>query len=229
MNQEYGEETEKERRFLQPVLQAATKKSEYRRQCRLEEDHLVIKGKTFTRQNIQDLPENISAYRAMSKENENTVGFFGELNPLSNFHRCVFKVNDKWFHSSEQYIQMKKALYFGDQAAAHKIEAADDAPECKRLSREIELFDAEAWNEIAANETYFGISEKFRQTTNLKKILLQTGDKTIVECSYDKIWGSGIHLNNVNVLNKETWVGDNLLGKTLMDIRNDINNENDLD
>ena len=74
----------------------------------------------------------------MSKENENTVGFFGELNPLSNFHRCVFKVNDKWFHSSEQYIQMKKALYFGDQAAAHKIEAADDALECKRLSREIE-------------------------------------------------------------------------------------------
>ena len=97
-----------------------------------------MKGKTFTRQNIQDLPENISAYREMSEENENTIGFFAELNSLSNFHRCVFKVNDKWFHSSEQYIKMKKALYFGDQAAAHKIEAAVDALECKRLSREIE-------------------------------------------------------------------------------------------
>ena len=77
----------------------------------------------------------------MGKENESTVGFFRELNPLSNFHRCVFKVNDKWFQSSEQYIQMKKALYFGDQAAAHTIEAADDALKCKRLSREIESFD----------------------------------------------------------------------------------------
>ena len=229
VNQEYGEETERERRFLRPILRAATKKSEYRRQCRLEEDHLVIKGKTFTRQNIQDLPENISAYRATSKENENTVGFFGELNPFSNFHRCAFKVNNKWFHSSEQYIQMKKALYFGDQAAAHKIEAADDALECKRISREIESFDADAWNEIARTETYFGISEKFRQNTKLKNTLLQTGDKIIVECSYDKIWGSGIHLNNVNALNKETWVGNNLLGKILMDIRNDINNENDVD
>ena len=124
---------------------------------------------------------------------------------------------------------MKKALYFGDQAAAHKIEAAYDALECKRISREIESFDADAWNEIAGTETYFRISEKFRQNTKLKNTLLQTGDKIIVECSYDKIWGSSIHLNNVNALNKETWVGNNLLGKILMDIRNDINNENDVD
>ena len=165
----------------------------------------------------------------MSKENENTVGFFGELNPFSNFHRCAFRVNDKWFHSSEQYIQMKKALYFGDQAVARKIEAADDALECKRISREIKSFDADAWNEIAGTETYLGISEKFRQNTELKNTLIQTGDKNIVECSYDKIWGSDIHLNNVNALNKETWVGNNLLGKILMDIRNDINIENDVD
>ena len=124
---------------------------------------------------------------------------------------------------------MKKALYFGDQTAAYKIEATDDTLECKRISREIESFDADAWNEIAGTETYFGISEKFRQNTKLKNTLLQTGDKIIVECSYDKIWGSGIHLNNVNALNKETWVGNNLLGKILMDIRNDINNENDVD
>ena len=102
MNQEYGDETERERRFLRPILRAATKKSEYRRRCRLEDDHLIIKGKTFTRQNINDLPDDISAFKVTSRENENTVGFFGELNPLSNFHRCYFKINEKWFHSSEQ-------------------------------------------------------------------------------------------------------------------------------
>ena len=76
-----------------------------------------------------------------------------------------------------------------DQAAAHKIEAADDALECKRLSREIESFNAEAWNEIAGAETYFGISEKFRQNTKLKNTLLQTGAKTIVEYSYGIKYG----------------------------------------
>ena len=50
----------------------------------------------------------------MSKEDAGTVGFFGELNPLSTFHPCVFKVEDNWFHSSEQYIQLKKAEYFND-------------------------------------------------------------------------------------------------------------------
>ena len=106
---------------------------------------------------------------------------------------------------------------------------ADDALECKRLSREIESFDAQARNEVAEAETYYGISEKFKQNTNLKSILLQTGEKTIVESSYDRTWGSGIQLNTVNALNKETWSGNNLLRKILMDIRDNINNENDVD
>ena len=59
---------------------------EYKRKCRMEEDHLIIKGKTFTRDNISDLPEEISAFRVTGKEDDTTVGFFGELNPLSNFH-----------------------------------------------------------------------------------------------------------------------------------------------
>ena len=229
MNQEYGDATERERQFLQPILRAATKKSEYRRRCRLEDDHLIIKGKTFTRQNINDLPDDISAFKVTSRENENTVGFFGELNPLSNFYRCYFKINEKWFHSSKQYIQMKKALYFGDCTTAIKIIMADDALECKRLSREIESFDAQAWSEVAEAETYYGISEKFKQNINLRRILLQTGEKTLVESSYDRTWGSGIQLNTANALSKETWSGTNLLGKILMDIRDDINNENDVD
>ena len=52
----------------------------------MEEDHLIIKGKTFTRDNISDLPLEISAFRVTGKEDDTTVGFFGELNPLSNFH-----------------------------------------------------------------------------------------------------------------------------------------------
>ena len=83
---------------------------------------------------------------------------------------------------------MKKALYFGDRTNATKIIAADDALECKRLSREIESFDAQAWSEVAEAETYYGISEKFKQNINLRRILLQTGEKTLVESSYDRTW-----------------------------------------
>ena len=158
VNQEYGEEIERERHFLQPILWAATKKTEYKRRCRLEDDHLIIKGKTFTRQNINDLPDDISAFKVTNRKDDRTIGFFGELNPLSNFHWCVFKINEKWFHSSEQYIQMKKALYFDDRETENRIIASDDALECKRLSREIKAFDTEKWNAAAETETYYGIN-----------------------------------------------------------------------
>ena len=124
---------------------------------------------------------------------------------------------------------MKKALHFEDRVTANKIIVSDDALECKRLAREIEAFDAQTWNEAAEVETYYRISEKFKQNTNLKNILLQTGEKTIVESSYDRIWRSGIELNSINALNKESWSRNNLLGKILMDIRDNINNENEVD
>ena len=124
---------------------------------------------------------------------------------------------------------MKKALYFGDKVRANKIITADDALECKRIPREIKAFDVQVWNEVAEGESYYGISEKFKQNTNLKDTLLYTGEKTIVENSHDRTWGSGIELHSVDSLNKNTWNGSNLLGKILMDIRDDINKENEVD
>ena len=114
VSKEFGERTENECRLLKPILRAANNIKEYKRRCRLEGDHLVIKGHHYGRENLGELPPDISGYKVTSKENAGTVGFFGELNPLSNFHPCVFKVEDNWFHSAEQYIQLKKAEYFND-------------------------------------------------------------------------------------------------------------------
>ena len=53
----------------------------------------------------------------------------------------------------------------------------------------------------------------------LKQVLLQTGDKTIVESSYDRIWGTGIPLSDPDCLNKSKWHNPGILGSILMDIR----------
>ena len=86
ISKEFGEHTENERKFLKPILRAANTKTGYRKKCRLEGDHLVIKGKHYTHDNIEELPEELSGYKITSKEESDTIGFFGELNPLSNFH-----------------------------------------------------------------------------------------------------------------------------------------------
>ena len=68
------------------MLRAADTRTGYHKKCRLEGDHLLIKGKHYTCDNIDELPEDLSGYKITSKEDSDTVGFFGELNPLSNFH-----------------------------------------------------------------------------------------------------------------------------------------------
>ena len=94
ISNEFGEHTENECRFLKPILRAANNKSGYRKRCHLEGDHRLIKGKHYSRENIDELPEDLSGYKITCKEDERTVGFFAELNPLSNFHHSYFIVDN---------------------------------------------------------------------------------------------------------------------------------------
>lgn len=40
---------------------------------------------------------------------------------------------------------------------------------------------------------------------------------------YDKIWGIGIHINDI--YDQEKWKGQNLLGKALMEVRDYLQND----
>ena len=146
----------------------------------------MIKGKHYSRDNINELPDDISEYKITCKEDGSTVVFFGELNPLSNFHRSSFIVDNHWFHSTEQFIQLKKAEYFSDRQTALKILASDSAIECKQLAWNIKNFDITRWNEVVEDECYEGILEKFSQNPSLNKVLQSTGNKTIAESCYDR-------------------------------------------
>ena len=101
VSREYGKQTETERKLLKPILKAANNKTSYKRKCHLEGDQLIIKGKHYTRDNLCELPDDLSCYKVTSKEDINTVGFFGELNPLSNFHQSHFAVDNQWYHCTE--------------------------------------------------------------------------------------------------------------------------------
>jgi ribA/ribD-fused uncharacterized protein len=64
---------------------------------------------------------------------------------------------------------------------------------------------------------------KYTQNELLKKKLLDTNDKILVEVSsYDKIWGIGFTKENT-LENIHLW-GKNLLGNVLVKVRKDIKN-----
>ena len=48
--------------------------------------------------------------------------------------------------------------------------------------------------------------------------LLETKNKTLVESSFDDIWGTGIHIASRDALTRDKWRSVGLLGKILMGI-----------
>ena len=96
-----------------------------------------------------------------SRTNEEIFAFFGELNPLSNFHPCKFDLEGESFNSSEQCIQWKKAKYCGDKIAMEHILNCEDAADCKEVSRDIVKLDRKGWIDSAESLCFDGIQAKF--------------------------------------------------------------------
>ena len=221
----YTQEVEHKRRLLRPILKAARRLPEYQGLCRLECDELVLKGKHYSFDRLDRLPSNLNVFNLSSKEDNHTVGFFGELSPLSNFHPANFTVNGVHYTSSEQFIQHTEALLFNDYATAKKIINATNAMECKELSREILNFEKTTWEENAKSKCKPGIFQKFYQNSCLRDVLIHcTGDKQIIESAKDKFWGTGIPLQDDNCLNPRKWLsrGPGIMGEILTEIREEL-------
>ena len=211
VDREYPMDVERKRKTLLPILRAAKRSSEYKKQSRLEDDKIVLKGPSYNVNTLNQLPEELNVFKVTTRENTETIGYFGEINPLSNFYPATFPHDGVQYISSEQFIQANKAKYFGDHEAYNQIMGCSTSLECKRASRQIRNVDADKWNMVAEDLCQPGIESKFLQNPPVMDTLLwKTGQKTIVECTSDRLWGSGIPLNDpvltqANGLIKASW------------------------
>ncbi|MCG8621437.1 MAG: NADAR family protein, partial [Proteobacteria bacterium] len=219
VDKEYCQETEESRKVLRPYLRAARKLTKYQKKCKLDGDTLIIKGITYNVNTLDKLPDDLNGFNISSKSTNNVFGFFGNLNPFSNFHQTPFIYEDKRFHCSEQYIQFTKAIHFKDKQTSELILNATNAWECKQLSKEITNYDKENWERNAKLLCSPGINSKFEQHPTLQQLLLTTHDKVIVECCYDPVWGTGVPLHDEDSLNPAKWNNQGILGEILEDIR----------
>ena len=121
LDKEYPIEIEYQQKVLRPILKAARKIPSMKKKCKLEGATLHIKGCPYNPRTLHKLPKELNVFKISSKSDENTVGFFGQLNPLSNFHDASFVLNGITFHSSEQWIQYQKALFAKDTESCNKI------------------------------------------------------------------------------------------------------------
>ena len=222
-DKEYPPEIDRVRRSLLPILRAAKRLDKYKDQSRMNYDRVVIQGKDYTLNNLHELPEDINSFKATSKMDDSTVGFFREANPLSNFHPAKFSFNGETYISSEQFIQATKATYFGDRDTAMKIMGCKTSFDCKLLSWNIQNVDTQKWDAIAMNLCEPGIRAKFVQNPYLLDTLTRrTQNKTIVECAGDRLWGTGTALSEEGCLNRDRWTTQGILGRILERIRSEF-------
>lgn len=144
----------------------------------------------------------------------------------SQWYASAFTVKEFNYVTAEQYMMHQKALLFGDEDIAAKIMLTNSPEEQKLLGRQITGFDKAIWDKSCLAVVYEGNYAKFTQNEKLKKELLESGDKIIVEGSpSDTIWGVGLHWNTIEIEDPKNWQGLNLLGSAIMLVRNTLRDE----
>ena len=142
---------------------------------------------------------------------------------LSNFEKCYIKYKGHLFATTEQAFMWEKAVFFNDRESANKIIKEENPAKAKKLGREVKNFDDSLWSKVCYDFMYKVNYEKYSQNTRLKNILLNTGDKILVEANpRDFRWSCGLEANDPNIENKKDWPGENLLGEVLMQIRQEL-------
>ena len=215
----YSTETDKERRRLRPILSAARRLEEYRGRCKMEGKDLIIRGKCYSFENLSELPQNLSPEVVSCRQDALHYGFFGEFNPLSNFHPAVFTYNGTRYNHTEQFIQATKAEFCNDNETLNEIMSTTSALKCKELGHSVKNCNIQEWNKKAKELCFPGILCKFQQNGGLAAFLKNMGDKTLLECCYDTVWGNGIPLSSPDCIKTNKYKYQGIQGEMLEEIR----------
>jgi hypothetical protein len=142
----------------------------------------------------------------------NKIGFFDgtEYAFLSNFWISPFMYQNKMYRTVEHMFQAMKAT---NEVDHEEIRNVPNPGSAKRLGNRVTL--RPDWEQIKDRVMFHACLCKFLQDADLARKLLDTGDAELEEGNTwdDRYWGT------VN------GVGKNMLGKTLMKVRDILKEE----
>ena len=127
------------------------------------------------------------------------------------------------YNCCEQYMMFQKAMLFDDFHLANEILDEHDPYKQQQLGRNVGHFNQHIWDQYKIEIVRNGNILKFTQHEDLKKRLLETGNRVLVEANpKDSVWGVGLDCYDPRILNDMLWRGQNLLGIVLMSVRDSL-------
>jgi ribA/ribD-fused uncharacterized protein len=128
---------------------------------------------------------------------------------LSNFYKRTITLKGETWPSTEHYFQAQKFAGTRYESEIRKAKSPREAADAGRDRGKPLRAD---WEAVKDSVMYEAVKAKFTQHADLRQMLLDTGDATLVECTEnDKYWGQ-----------TPLGVGENKLGKLLMKVREEI-------
>ncbi len=146
-------------------------------------------------------------------DNDKQVFFYEqEFYVLSNFSSFNLKWKGKTFNTSEAAYHWEKFPGISNWLIRRKILKAPSAHEAFRIAQRYKEYRRPDWDKIKLDVMREILYAKVEQHEYVKKKLLETNDRELIEDSWrDDIWGWGPNKNGLN-----------LLGRLWMEIRQQI-------
>lgn len=142
---------------------------------------------------------------------------------LSNWFCSPFDIGNTHYTSAEQYIMHQKCLLFGDEESAKAVLASDYPYKQQIIGRQTKGYVNSIWAGSRQLIAVRGLLAKFSQNKELQDKLIETKESYLVECAHsDTIWACGKRLNEPDRLDASKWNGQNILGFSLMEVRDKL-------
>lgn len=168
-----------------------------------------------------------SPFSQWNKSSFNATTFiYGNNETKAKALQNLFSLDAQEYSSAEQFMMYHKAMIFLDREIAQQIMQTDDVRKIKNLGRQVKNYNEYVWKYFRSKVVYEGNKAKFTQNEELKQALFATKGTTLVEAApNDIIWGIGLSEDDPRALKRETWLGKNLLGEILTQIRIELMGE----
>lgn len=184
---------------------------------------LFINGKGYGVEDLEKLPTDIRPSFISTPGNVRVVVFFGKDSRFSNHYHSRFTIDGTTFSTMEQYLALHRSRFAGRHDLGELVMESEDPIEAKKVLNLLRGTQGkDEWEKERRDILFAGLLAKFAQNDDLRSYLLSSENRVLGEASKNQAWGIGLTLADNRRLNPRFWKGENLQGKTLMDVRSFI-------